>query len=59
LDSKADQFEPSFVQRPFIFKHVRERIAAMDLATWLPGLCALGLIGLALMFAFIAACDKV
>ncbi len=31
----------------------------MDLAIWLPGMLALGLLGLGLMFAFVAACDKV
>jgi hypothetical protein len=31
----------------------------MDLAVWLPSLFLLGLVGLAAMFAFIAACDRV
>jgi len=31
----------------------------MDLMIWLPGLFLLGLIGLALMFSFVVACEKV
>ena len=31
----------------------------MNLAIWLPILFALGLAGLALMFAFVVGCDKV
>jgi hypothetical protein len=31
----------------------------MDLAVWLPALFALGLLGMGLMFAFVAACDRV
>ena len=31
----------------------------MNLTTWLPALFAVGIAGLALMFAFIVACDKV
>ncbi len=31
----------------------------MNLATWLPGLALLGLALLALMFAFVVACEKV
>jgi hypothetical protein len=31
----------------------------MDLTIWIPGLFVLGLIGLALMFAFIKGCDQV
>lgn len=30
-----------------------------NLAVWLPALLLLGLVGMGLMFAFIAACDKV
>ena len=31
----------------------------MNLAIWIPGLVVLGLVTLGLMFAFVAACDKV
>ncbi len=31
----------------------------MDLTTWLPALFLLGLAGMALMFAFVVACDRV
>ena len=31
----------------------------MNLAIWVPGLIVLGLVTLALMFAFIAACERV
>jgi hypothetical protein len=31
----------------------------MNLAVWLPAMFLLGLAGLGLMFAFLAACDKV
>jgi len=31
----------------------------MDLQVWIPGMIALGLVTLGLMFAFIFACDKV
>lgn len=31
----------------------------MDLATWIPLTVVLGLAALALMFAFVVACDKV
>lgn len=31
----------------------------MALAIWLPGLVALGLVCMCLMFAFVIACDKV
>lgn len=31
----------------------------MDLTTWLPGMLALGLASVALMFLFAEACDKV
>jgi hypothetical protein len=31
----------------------------MDLSFWLPAMFILGLVGFALMFACIAACDKV
>jgi hypothetical protein len=31
----------------------------MDLYTWLPGMFALGLAVLALLFAFVLACDKI
>lgn len=31
----------------------------MDLQIWIPGMIALGLVTLGLMFAFIVACDKV
>jgi hypothetical protein len=31
----------------------------MDLMTWLPAMLFFGLAALALMFAFVAACDKV
>lgn len=31
----------------------------MDLTIWLPGLALVGLVGMALMFAFVIACDKV
>jgi len=31
----------------------------MNLAIWLPAMLILGLAGLGLMFAFVAACDKV
>ena len=31
----------------------------MDLTVWLPGLFVLGLAGLGLMFAFVAACARV
>jgi len=31
----------------------------MDLVIWVPVTVALGLVALALMFAFVAACDKV
>ena len=31
----------------------------MDLAIWLPALFALGLFTMALMFAFVKACEKV
>jgi hypothetical protein len=31
----------------------------MDLATWIPLTVVLGLVVLALMFAFVAVCDKV
>lgn len=31
----------------------------MDLTFWLPGLFLLGLIGMGLMFAFVAGCDRV
>ena len=31
----------------------------MDLTFWIPALLGLGLAGLALMFAFVVACDKV
>jgi hypothetical protein len=30
-----------------------------DLTTWLPGMMLLGLVTMGLMFAFVAACDKV
>ena len=30
----------------------------MDLTTWLPGLFLLGLLAVALMFAFTEACDR-
>jgi hypothetical protein len=32
---------------------------AMDLAVWLPSLFLLGIVGIAAMFAFIAACERV
>jgi len=32
---------------------------AMDLTVWLPSLFFLGLIGMGLMFAFVAGCDRV
>jgi hypothetical protein len=31
----------------------------MNLAIWLPGLCALGLLTMGLLFAFVAACERV
>jgi hypothetical protein len=31
----------------------------MDLTVWLPGLFLLGLLGIGLMFAFVAACERV
>jgi hypothetical protein len=31
----------------------------MDLTIWIPAMLLLGLAGLALMFAFVVACDKV
>jgi hypothetical protein len=31
----------------------------MDLTIWLPAMLVLGLAGLGLMFAFVAACDRV
>jgi hypothetical protein len=31
----------------------------MVLAIWIPGMFLLGLLGMALMFAFVAACDRV
>jgi hypothetical protein len=31
----------------------------MNLETWVPGLIVLGLVVFGLMFAFVAACDKV
>jgi hypothetical protein len=31
----------------------------MDLAIWLPAMFALGLMAVGLMFAFVAACDRV
>jgi hypothetical protein len=31
----------------------------MDLTIWLPALFVLGLVGLGLMLAFVAACDRV
>ena len=31
----------------------------VDLATWLPSMLFLGLVGLGLMFAFVIACEKV
>jgi len=31
----------------------------MDLATWVPGLFVLGLLGLGLCFAFLVACEKI
>ena len=31
----------------------------MDLTVWLPALFALGLVALGVMFAFVAACDRV
>jgi hypothetical protein len=31
----------------------------MDLSIWLPGLFALGLLALGLMFAFVRFCDRV
>jgi hypothetical protein len=32
---------------------------AMELTLWLPGLFLLGLVGMGLMFAFVAGCDRV
>ena len=31
----------------------------MNLTVWLPGLFLLGLVGMGLMFAFVAGCDRV
>jgi hypothetical protein len=31
----------------------------MNLVTWLPSLFVLGLVAMGLMFAFIAACDRI
>jgi len=31
----------------------------MDLTVWLPGLFLVGLLGIGLMFAFVAACERV
>jgi hypothetical protein len=31
----------------------------MDLTVWLPALFLLGLLGMGLMFAFVAACERV
>jgi hypothetical protein len=33
--------------------------ATMDLSIWLPSLFILGLVVMALMFAFLAACDRI
>jgi hypothetical protein len=41
------------------YAHFILQEGAMDLAVWLPSLFLLGLVGLAAMFAFIAACDRV
>jgi hypothetical protein len=32
---------------------------AMNLTLWLPGLFLLGMLGMGLMFAFVAGCDRV
>ncbi len=34
-------------------------VAALDLFIWIPAMIALGLFVLALLFAFVFACDKV
>lgn len=37
----------------------RPETATMDLTIWLPSLFILGLVVMALMFAFLAGCDRV
>jgi len=39
--------------------HIHRKGDAMDLAVWLPALFLLGIVGIAAMFAFIAACERV
>ena len=39
--------------------HIHRKEDAMDLTVWLPALFLLGIVGMAAMFAFIAACDRV
>jgi hypothetical protein len=38
---------------------LHDRSETMDLATWLPAMMLLGLAVMGLMFAFVAACDRV
>ena len=57
--ARGEQHSPETEQPRQRKKDVSTRAQPMDLSIWIPAMFVLGLAALALMFAFVYACDKV